>query len=121
MPMMLPMLPPMIAIMNKVDSGILQRRFFARYLSSPIRNKPIRFTAVKYATSKVITFIRMTIPFLLLSGTGKKCGLLGGLFLRFLHLHGADLAGEAEKVDKAFRVVVVVQIAGGEGSNAFII
>ena len=41
--------------------------------------------------------------------------------LGFLHFHGADFAGKAEKVDKAFRVVMVVQVAGGKGGNAFII
>ncbi len=135
MPMMLPMLPPMIAIMNKVDSGTLHRCFLARYLSSPIRNKPTRLTPVKYASSKVITFISMTIPFPVFFRNRQKyrCHSVGicfrrqrtapGVlfFLSFLHFHGTDFAGEAEEVDKAFRIVVVIQVAGGEGSDAFII
>lgn len=43
------------------------------------------------------------------------------LLIRFLHLHGAYLEGQAKEIDKAFRVVVVVQITGGEGGNALVI
>lgn len=38
-----------------------------------------------------------------------------------LHLHGANLAGKAEEIDEALRVVVVVEIAGGEGCDALVV
>ena len=37
------------------------------------------------------------------------------------HLHRPDLTGKSEQVDKALRVMVVIQVARGEGSNALIV
>lgn len=43
------------------------------------------------------------------------------LLALLLHLHGADFAGQAEEVDEALRVVVVVKVAGGEGGDALVV
>ena len=47
--------------------------------------------------------------------------LLVVVLFYFLHLHCTNLAGKSEQVDEAFCIVVVIQIAGCEGSKAFIV
>ena len=39
----------------------------------------------------------------------------------FLHLHGTDFAGKAEQVNEPFRIMVVIQIAGSKGGDAFVV
>ena len=36
-------------------------------------------------------------------------------------LHCAHLGGKAKEIDEAFRIMVIVQIAGGEGSDGLIV
>ena len=43
------------------------------------------------------------------------------IFFDFLLLHGAYLAGKAEQIDKAFCVMMVVQVTCGKGSDGFVI
>ena len=45
---------------------------------------------------------------------------LGSRF-NFLHFQSAHLLGKTEEVDKSFRVVVVIEIAGREGSEALVV
>ena len=37
------------------------------------------------------------------------------------HLHRPDLAGKPEQVDKSLRIMMIIQVSGGKGSNAFIV
>lgn len=134
MPIMLPMLPPMIATINRVDSGIRHKFFLALYLSSPIKNKPARFTATKYVSNRVITSI-YELLWLIIAFGNSPCASFGcgrgfpkAIFIqlvflafRFLHFHSTDFAGEAEQIDEALRIVMVIQISGSEGGDAFII
>ena len=62
-PMMLPILLPIKASTNKVDSGIRQERFLALCLSTPITVKLIKLITVKYIIINVIAFIRLTMSF----------------------------------------------------------
>ena len=43
------------------------------------------------------------------------------IFTLLLKLHGTNLAGETEQVDKAFCIVVIVQVTGCEGCDALIV
>ena len=36
-------------------------------------------------------------------------------------LHGAYLAGEAKQIDEAFRVMMVIQVTCGKGSDGFVV
>ena len=47
--------------------------------------------------------------------------LLKHILALFLHLHCTHLAGEAKQIDEALCIMVIVQIAGGEGSDALIV
>ena len=49
----------------------------------------------------------------------RRC-LFSRLF-QLLVLHGAYLGGKAEQIDEAFRIVMVVQVAGGEGSDGLVV
>lgn len=57
MPRMEPRLPPIIAIIKRVDSGILQSLLMALRLSMPIIANPKRFTTAKYPAMMLITTI----------------------------------------------------------------
>lgn len=50
-------------------------------------------------------------------------GFISKLFVFFycLHLHGPHFGGKSKEVDEAVCVVVIVQIAGGEGGNTLIV
>ena len=106
-----PMLPPIIATIKRVASGIRKALFFALCLSMPMRANPIRLIAAKYDDKSVITSIKAVslLTFLLFQ------------FAKFLHFHCPDFGGKAEQVNKSFRVMVVIQISRGEGCNALII
>ena len=60
MPKMEPILPPMMATIKRVASGIRKAPFMALRLSMPMRAKPSRFTMIKYDTIIKITSILST-------------------------------------------------------------
>lgn len=43
------------------------------------------------------------------------------LLLQFLLFHGANLCGESEEIDKAFGVMVIIEVTGGKGCDALIV
>ncbi len=63
MPAMPPMLPPIKASTNKVDSGMRQERFLALCLSIPITVKLMKLITTKYIIINVIAFIKLRMSF----------------------------------------------------------